>query len=163
MKLAFAPAIKGQTHKKKIRIVGEKYDNRQAGLAKLFAAQEKGKPLTPELQEYKYENSPAVRLLVNGVDVGVFLSEDGHFYYDEKEKIVGYNSLKISHLEDHKESADGEIKTDKNGNPIVINSRYKTTFSLTVRNANPITQPQSIPPVPSAAPDRKTKRWQFWK
>lgn len=169
MKLQNVPVVTGQTHTKRIRIVGEKYDNRQTGLSKLFAVQEKGKQLTPELQEYDYKGSPAVRLLVNGIDVGVFLSEDSSFYYKEKSNIVGYNNLKITCSVEYKEDKDGGIASDKNGEPIVTSRYYKTKLSLTIGNAGSkktATSEVSAEPVPSTGasqPEQKKKRWQFWK
>ena len=64
------------THSQKFKIAGVTYDNRQEHLAKLMQQKLSGKVIKVELQEYEYENQPAIKVIANGLDIGSLHSED---------------------------------------------------------------------------------------
>lgn len=167
MKLIKVPTVSKQSHSKRVTIVGEKYENRQVGLAKLYAIQEKHGSFNAELQEYVYKSSPAVRLMINRIDVGVFAVADADFFYKSKNSILGYNNLRIACEEEYAEDADDGLKTDRNGNPIVKSRTYKARLSLTIANKgheqqntpekSVLASEKSVPVAEQSTPQHKEK------
>ena len=95
------PTTKG-THSQKFKIAGVTYDNRQEHLAKLMQQKLSGKVINVELQEYEYENQPAIKVIANGLDIGSLHSEDALFIKENQNRVKAIKDLYISSFEDEK-------------------------------------------------------------
>lgn len=88
------------THSQKFKIAGVTYDNRQEHLAKLMQQKLSGQVINVELQEYEYENQPAIKVIANGLDIGSLHSEDALFIKENQNRVKAIKDLYISSFED---------------------------------------------------------------
>lgn len=167
MNLIYTKHEKGFSQVKKFKVVGVTFDNRQKTLEKLYRKQEKKKSIAVALDFTTFKGAPAIRILADNLDIGNIAKNDITKLYDNQDSILGIEKFKISLTEDYATTRDGEIKTDKDGNPIVTNKVFSALLSIVMANKSvkPI-QPETKPIALNSQPDTnepKKKRWQFWK
>lgn len=161
MNLMYTKHEAGVSQIKRFKIAGVTYGNRQNALGKLYAKQSKGKQIAITLDFTSYENEPAIQVFADKVDIGFIAKTDVAKLYDNQVNILGIESFRISLNEDYVSTSDGEIKEDKNGNPIVKSRVYSAKMSIVIRNKT--AKAQSPEPTQSVPAEPKKKKWQFWK
>lgn len=84
------------THSKKFKIAGVTFGKRQEYLAKLMKDKLAGKVINVELQEYVYENQPAIKVIANGLEIGSLHTEDVAFIKENQGRVKAIKDLYIS-------------------------------------------------------------------
>lgn len=102
----------GKSHSKKMKVAGVTFGNRQECLKRLRADKQAGKVLNVQLEEYDYKGEPAIKVLVNGLDVGNLHIEDVAFVKENQERILGINDFTIGehYDENDKVSYNAKVK-----------------------------------------------------
>ncbi|WP_440447770.1 hypothetical protein [Ruminococcus sp.] len=90
------------THSKIFKVAGVTFDNRQKHLAKLMQDKLAGKVINVELQEYVYENQPAIKVIANGLEVGSLHTEDVVFIKENQDRVKAIKDLYVSSFVDEK-------------------------------------------------------------
>lgn len=161
MNLIYIKHEAGISQLKRFKVVGVNYNNRQSVLEKLYAKQSKGKQISITLDFTTYENEPAIKVLADKCEIGFVAKNDVTKLYDNQANILGIESFHISLNEDYASTSDGEIKVDKNGNPILKSRVYSAKMSIVIRNKT--VKPKNANPTQSIPTEPKKKKWQFWK
>lgn len=91
-----------KTHARIFKLAGVTFNNRQSNLKKLKTQRDKGKVLNVALEQYDYEGSPAIKITVNGLDVGNLHKKDCDFVLKNQEYVKGINDFYIGTFEDEK-------------------------------------------------------------
>lgn len=161
MNLIYIKHEAGISQLKRFKVVGVNYNNRQSVLEKLYAKQSKGKQISITLDFTTYENEPAIKVFADKCEIGFVAKNDVTKLYDNQANILGIESFRISLNEDYASTSDGEIKVDKNGNPILKSRVYSAKMSIVIRNKT--VKPKNANPTQSIPTEPKKKKWQFWK
>ena len=85
----------GKSHIKVFKVAGVTFQGRQKLLKQLKTDKKAGKVLNVQLEEYDYKGEPAIKVLVNGLDVGNLHIEDVAFVKENQERILGINDFTI--------------------------------------------------------------------
>ena len=153
----------GVSQVKKFKIVGVTFNNRQKMLEKLYAKQEKNKQISVSLDFTTFEGSPAIKVFADNMDIGNIAKNDVPKLYDNQNSILGVEKFRVSLHEDYAATKDGEIKEDKNGNPIVTGRTFSAVLNVVVANKSANIKQTQPEPVQPEVKETKKKRWQFWK
>lgn len=102
----------GKSHIKVFKVAGVTFQGRQKLLKQLKTDKKAGKVLNVQLQEYDYKGEPAIKVLVNGLDVGNLHIEDVAFVKENQERILGINDFTIGehYDENDKVSYNAKVK-----------------------------------------------------
>lgn len=85
----------GKSHTKVFKVAGVTFKGRQKLLKQLKGDKKAGKVLNVQLEEYDYKGEPAIKVLVNGLDVGNL--------HVNQERILGINDFTIGEHYDENE------------------------------------------------------------
>lgn len=89
----------GKTHTKVFKVAGVTYGNRQQNLKKIYDIKSKGGRLDISMEQYEYDGDSAVKVTVNGLDIGNLHIEDKDFVLNNQDKIVGFQGLSVNYFE----------------------------------------------------------------
>lgn len=117
----------GKSHTKVCKVAGVTFNGRQKILKKLKADKSAGKTLNVSMQEYDYQGNPAIRILVNGMDVGNLHTEDVTFVKENQKRILGIKDFTIGEHYDEHENKDGDT---------TYTVQYNAKVKLIVANKN---------------------------
>lgn len=159
MNLIYIKHEVGISQLKRFKVVGVNYNNRQSVLEKLYAKQSKGKQISITLDFTTYENEPAIKVLADKCEIGFVAKNDVTKLYDNQANILGIESFRISLNEDYASTSDGEIKVDKNGNPILKSRVYSVKMSIVIRNKT--VKPKTLTLHNQSQPNPKRKNGSF--
>lgn len=117
----------GKSHTKVCKVAGVTFNGRQKILKKLKADKSAGKTLNVSMQEYDYQGNPAIRILVNGMDVGNLHTEDVTFVKENQERILGIKDFTIGEHYDESENEDGDT---------TYKTQYNAKIKMLIANKN---------------------------
>lgn len=92
----------GKSHTKVFKVAGVTFKGRQKLLKQLKGDKKAGKVLNVQLEEYDYKGEPAIKVLVNGLDVGNL--------HVNQERILGINDFTIGEHYDENEKTSYNAK-----------------------------------------------------
>jgi hypothetical protein len=92
----------GKSHIKVFKVAGVTFKGRQKLLKQLKGDKKAGKVLNVQLEEYDYKGEPAIKVLVNGLDVGNL--------HVNQERILGINDFTIGEHYDENEKTSYNAK-----------------------------------------------------
>lgn len=90
----------GKTHSREFKVAGVTFENRQSSLKKLSALRAKGKVLDVGMEQYDFNGKPAIKITVNGLDVGTLHSKDTEYILKNQEYIKGITDFYIGTFAD---------------------------------------------------------------
>lgn len=117
----------GKSHTKVCKVAGVTFNGRQKILKKLKADKSASKTLNVSMQEYDYQRNSAIRILVNGMDVGNLHTEDVTFVKENQKRILGIKDFTIGEHYDEHENKDGDT---------TYTVQYNAKVKLIVANKN---------------------------
>lgn len=117
----------GKSHTKVCKVAGVTFNGRQQILKKLKADKGSGKKLNVNLEEYNYQGNPAIRVIVNGKDVGNLHTDDVAFVKANQDRILGIKDFTIGEFFDEHENKNGDT---------TFTSKYSAKVKLIVANKN---------------------------
>lgn len=102
----------GKSHIKVFKVAGVTFQGRQELLKKLKSDKATGKVLNVQLEEYEFEGEPAIKVLVNKLNVGNLHREDVAFVKENQERVLGINDFTIGehYDESNKVSYNAKVK-----------------------------------------------------
>lgn len=100
----------GKSHTKVFKVAGVTFKGRQKLLKQFKGDKKAGKVLNVQLEEYDYKGEPAIKVLVNGLDVGNLHVEDVAFVKANQERILGINDFTIGEHYDENEKTSYNAK-----------------------------------------------------
>lgn len=117
----------GKSHTKIFKVAGVSFQGRQKLLKQLKADKKAGKVLNVQLEEYKYKGEPAIKVLVNGLDVGNLHIEDVAFVKENQDRILGIKDFTIGEHYDEHENKDGDT---------TYTTKYNAKVKMLIANKN---------------------------
>lgn len=117
----------GKSHMKVFKVAGVTFQGRQKLLKQLKVDKKAGKVLNVQLEEYNYKGEPAIKVLVNGLDVGNLHVEDVAFVKENQDRILGIKDFTIGEHYDEHENKDGDTK---------YTTKYNAKVKMLIANKN---------------------------
>lgn len=117
----------GKSHTKVFKVAGVTFQGRQKLLKQLKTAKGAGKVLNVQLEEYDYEGEPAIKVLVNGLDVGNLHVEDVAFVKANQDRILGIKDFTIGEHYDEHDNEDGDT---------TYKTQYNAKIKMLIANKN---------------------------
>lgn len=85
-----------KSHTKVFKVAGVTFENRQKYLKMLMDLKLKGGRLDIALSQYDFKGEPAIDIVVNGLNIGNFHTEDKAFVLENQERVFGIKDLYIN-------------------------------------------------------------------
>lgn len=117
----------GKSHTKVFKVAGVTFKGRQKLLKQLKGDKKAGKVLNAQLEEYDYKGEPAIKVLVNGLDVGNLHVEDVAFVKANQDRILGIKDFTIGEHYDEHDNEDGDTN---------YKTQYNAKIKMLIANKN---------------------------